>query len=328
MDSRHRNNVVDAFRGIAILVVMAYHYTIRWPEVYGYTHVYPQLFHVGKFGVHLFFVISGLVITMTVLRSASPLEFAVRRFARLYPAFVACAVITFVLMQWGPEAFRRSWSDLLASLTMDARVFGRNYVDGAYWSLAVEVKFYLFVAVARWIFKDLFWLGLLGLAVASLLPFGQAWQIATISSWWPYFLLGMAGWFFVSERRLAVSACLFVASALLYLLHRPDGLAVDIFIWGSAIAMLLLLWRRPEWNPWPVRVLARVGLISYSLYLLHQYVGVALIARLTALGLPDVAAIVLAAAAVISMAYLSFRLVEQPGNRWIMHRYRALNGGR
>lgn len=325
MDSRHRNNVVDAFRGIAILAVMAYHYTIRWPDLYGYSHAYPQFLHVGKYGVHLFFVISGLVITMTVLRSANPIEFAARRFARLYPAFLVCAVATFVLMQWGPEVFRRSWLDFLASLTMDARALGHNYVDGAYWSLAVEVKFYLFVALARWLLKDLFWLGLLVLAVASLLPLGQGWNYIAISSWWPYFLLGMAGWFFVSEKRITASACLFVASLVLYFLNRPGGLPVDMFIWGLAILMLLLLWWSPEWNPWPIRILARVGLISYSLYLIHQYLGVALLAKLTSFGLPGVAAMVLAAATMMSLAYLSFRLVEQPGNKLVMHWYRLLS---
>ena len=61
-----RIQVIDAFRGIAILAVMAYHYTVRWPEFYGYSSSYSELFRIGQYGVHLFFVVSGLVITIGV----------------------------------------------------------------------------------------------------------------------------------------------------------------------------------------------------------------------------------------------------------------------
>lgn len=126
METKQRNNIIDAFRGLAILAVMAYHYTIRWPDLYGFEHTYSPIFGLGKYGVHLFFVVSGLVITMTVLRSADAIEFAVRRFARLYPAFVAAACVTFVCMQWGPPQFRRGFIDLFASLSMDAKVLGHS----------------------------------------------------------------------------------------------------------------------------------------------------------------------------------------------------------
>src|ERR1700731_2109574 len=99
--ARHgRNNTIDAFRGIAILGVLLFHYLVRWAppwygiNLYGYRRVYPDALVLGALGVYLFFVISGLVITMTVLRSGSALEFVVRRFARLYPAFLVGICLT------------------------------------------------------------------------------------------------------------------------------------------------------------------------------------------------------------------------------------------
>jgi peptidoglycan/LPS O-acetylase OafA/YrhL len=325
VDARQRNSLIDAYRGIAILAVMAYHYTVRWPDLYGYGHAYPSWLQIGRYGVHLFFVISGLVITMTVLRSASPGEFAARRFARLYPAFVLAAILTYLAMRWGPARFQHGAMDLFASLTMDARLLGQEYVDGAYWSLAVEVKFYAFVAVSRWILKDRFWIGLLGLAFASAIPLGAAWRYATIAPWWPYFLLGMSGWFFIAERRAAPALALFLASIPLYALQRPDGVVADIFIWGTGLSMLGLLWKIPQWQAWPVRWLAWIGTFSYSLYLLHQDLGVALIQMLTARGVADWAAILAAATSTGGLAYLSYRLVELPGNRSVMRSYRELS---
>jgi peptidoglycan/LPS O-acetylase OafA/YrhL len=121
-----RNDVIDAFRGIAVVSVMAFHYLVRWapPEnpgnVYGYRQTFSPLFAVGALGVDLFFVISGLVIAMTVLRSRDAIEFMARRVSRLYPPFIAAVLLTFTVTSTVPIAeFKTSWSDLLATFTMD-----------------------------------------------------------------------------------------------------------------------------------------------------------------------------------------------------------------
>ena len=322
-----RIQVIDAFRGIAILAVMAYHYTVRWPDLYGYSAEYSELFSLGQLGVHLFFVVSGLVITMTVLRSDNAFQFAARRVARLYPAFVVAAIATFVIMRLaGPERFQYSAFDLVASLTMDARALGRNYIDGAYWSLAVEVKFYFYVALARLLLREHFWMGIVGLAVLAALPFGATWSYVLIAEWWPYLLLGMAGWFWIFEHRHREGATLAAASVLLYMVHRPGGLLADAFIWVLALSMLLALRVAPSWAPLPMRGLAWVGAISYSLYLLHQNIGVSLIGYLTRNGMPDIAAMMVAGAATMSLGHLSFNYVEKPGARLVMGLYGRIRG--
>jgi peptidoglycan/LPS O-acetylase OafA/YrhL len=318
----HRIRVIDAFRGIAILAVMAYHYTVRWPVLYGYDYTYSPVFHVGKYGVHVFFVVSGLVITMTVLRSDGPLHFAVRRIARLYPAMVAACLLTFSAMRmWGPPIFQRSVGDLLASLSMDAKGLHFAYVDGAYWSLAVEVKFYAFIAVCRYLLGDRFWIGALVLAVLGSLPFGQVWAYVTIGEWWPYFLLGMAGWYWIFEKQDKAAAWLFAGSIVIYALQRPGGLSSDVFIWSLSLTMLGLLRIAPTHESAPVRWLASLGAISYSLYLIHQYVGVTVIGYATAAGVPDLLAMGLAATVSVSLAALGYTYVEKPGARWVMTMY-------
>src|ERR1043166_3463819 len=101
-----RIGAVDALRGVAALAVVLYHYTQRYGELaeHGKTDAafagqYPSTgtvwFHVpwGHFGVQLFFMISGFVILMTVMKVRSVGEFAVLRLARLYPAYwVACGL--------------------------------------------------------------------------------------------------------------------------------------------------------------------------------------------------------------------------------------------
>lgn len=333
--SQARSEVIDAFRGIAILSVLVFHYTVRWAppketvDLYGYDMAFPGWLEVGAFGVHLFFVISGLVITMTVLRSASVWEFAARRFARIYPAFVAAAATTFVLMQFGPDKFRVGIWDLLANLVIDARILGYTPVDGAYWSLFVEVKFYAFVALSRLVLGDKFWIGLIGLAVVSVIALQYVPGIAVelmIAPYWPFFLLGIGAWLWIAEKQAESAAALLLTSMVLYGVayssNHPAAIApllIDAFVGITSMSMLVMFWLSPTLR---VPMLASLGRISYSLYLVHQYVGVSLIGWLTAQGLTAWPAILIAIAAMIGTAAISFRYVEQPGNLAVMRLYR------
>ena len=74
----------------------------------------------------------------------------------------------------------------------------------------------------------------------------------------------------------------------------------------------------PDWQPGAVRALAWIGSLSYSLYLLHQNLGVALIQKATAAGLSDLAAILAVSVLMIGLAHASFRFIEKPGARWVM----------
>lgn len=331
-----RNDVVDGFRGIAIVSVMAFHYTVRWapplePEnVYGYDQIFPELFRIGAYGVHLFFVISGLVITMTLLRSASVSEFAVRRIARIYPAFLVAAATTFILMQFGPDRFRVGVWDFVSNLLIDARMFGNRPIDGVYWSLAVEIKFYAIVMLARAILADMFWAGLLAFAVLSVALLQVDARIATallLAPYWPFFLLGVAAWFWVFDPRPTAALSLFAGSLLLYLATYPENhqggvqpLMVDSALALTVFCLLAALNARPNVR---VPLLAPLGRVSYSLYLLHQNIGVSIIAALKALGWSDLAAILVAGSAMITAATFFFYYIEQPGTRLVMLWYRS-----
>ena len=76
---------LDAFRGIAAMAVVLYHYSTRYNEIFDVTSFLN--FSFGWMGVPLFFILSGFVITLSVNRCKSPFEFLYRRFIRLYPTY-------------------------------------------------------------------------------------------------------------------------------------------------------------------------------------------------------------------------------------------------
>src|SRR5690606_1085154 len=82
---------LDALRGIATLMVVLIHYTLRWSAYY-------TILKQSTTGVDLFFIISGFVIFMSLNYISGSREFIVNRLARLYPTYWAAVTFTFLLM--------------------------------------------------------------------------------------------------------------------------------------------------------------------------------------------------------------------------------------
>jgi peptidoglycan/LPS O-acetylase OafA/YrhL len=136
---------VDALRGIAALAVVLYHFLDRHEETIG--HIGEPLIWApwGAHGVQLFFVISGFVIFLTLDRTRSSMDFIVSRVARLYPAYWAAMLFTLsVVLLLGLPYYRpQSLWQILINVSMWHSLFGVPHVEGAYWTLYVEVCFYV-----------------------------------------------------------------------------------------------------------------------------------------------------------------------------------------
>ena len=328
--------VLDAFRAIAILAVLVHHYFSRWappdhPEnLYGYADTYPQWLDLGALGVQFFFIISGFVIFMTLERCTHLFEFWVRRLGRLYPAYVVATLITFAIVNLlGPSAFQSSFSDVAIGLAfMTTFVPDARFIEPAYWSLIVEMQFYFWIGLlyalsrGRFIFVWCTFV-LLGLALwvagsaETLHALRTVSRYVLLAPYLPHFTAGMLFYRLHSGRTTGTRALAAVA-ALGYLLTMHDQSAAFHAVNAAMIAMFaLFLGGRLEWLA--LRPLLFVGSISYSLYLLHQYLGVMLIGWLTAVtGLPDLAAAAGAAGACVALAFALTTWVEQPAKRWLL----------
>src|SRR5215469_1889704 len=186
--SNRRIASLDGLRTVAILAVIAFHYCYRWAPPLSAVSLYPYGsaltglpgVRFGGFGVQLFFVISGFVIAMTLERCRTPREFAVRRYARLGPAMLLFSIVTFTAMHLIPGApFPEHAAWFASSITfIDPALLNRiapgmdlHSIDGAYWSLYVEVQFYVlaclvYFAAGRW-FRPI--MGLLSAVACALL---------------------------------------------------------------------------------------------------------------------------------------------------------------
>lgn len=146
---------LDGLRGIAILLVLAIHFTVMQPLGPGDRVVF-ALARTGWIGVDLFFVLSGFLITGILLDSRErdrPLRtFYARRFLRIFPLYYGFLLVVFGL---GPlvapesEWLARSQADQLWHWAYLSNVLaalrGWQAVPhlGHFWSLAIEEQFYL-----------------------------------------------------------------------------------------------------------------------------------------------------------------------------------------
>lgn len=142
--------VLDALRGIAVLLVLWYHvWEISWlPAPLPWLQFIPET---GFAGVDLFFFISGFVIVYPFVKSlvhgdASPSwpQFAYRRAIKIVPSYVLSIVLLiaagYAQFSSLQDAVTAIGTHLLFIHTWFSGTYGA--INGVLWTLAVEVEFY------------------------------------------------------------------------------------------------------------------------------------------------------------------------------------------
>lgn len=312
---------LDGLRGLAALAVVLFHFTVQFPRfVPG--GIAPFTFGPGAYGVHLFFMISGFVILMSVAQRGTA-HFARSRFIRLYPVFWAAVLLTSLVLTLDPLLGPGPGPlQLLANLTMFEQYAHIEPIDGAYWSLTYELGFYImmFALFASPLHLWIGWLPAwmtLGAAAFPVVGWGiphPLHLVIGVSEYSHLFAAGLALYLARTEGFALRHVAVLAAVPLVQGLH--DGLTGALVVAGAVMAMI--------WGTVPGRQLPRLatwltglGAISYALYLIHQMIGYVVLARLEAAGLGAWTALLLALALVLALASALTWGVEKPSARWL-----------
>ena len=353
---------VDALRGIAAVGVAAYHIDRYGPLPGAAASVVPKFvnsaLHHGWVGVQMFFVISGFVIAYT-LRGARVTprylgNFALRRSLRLDPPYwftmlfvIGLYVLTTSLfnIEHGLMDEAPTWDQVLAHLFYMQNILGYHNLSAGFWTLCIEVQFYILFAVLLGFAQRLtahcsdraqgaHWLPLLltyaPLAVASLFWFSHDVDNTDwVVHFFAFFFFGALAWWTLEGRMPRPAFWAFAAAIVLRqwihgTLDMWVALATGLAIYGVIRAGRSDLWPRLRW-------LERLGLISYSLYLIHypvSWIITTLGYELT--GTAPVAAVfwlVLSLAASIGVAHALHMAIESPAIRFA-RRFSGFGGDR
>ncbi len=297
-----RVHEIDLLRFSAALMVVLFHYAFRGHAANNMSSMpYPALAPIARYGylgVDLFFMISGFVISMTA-SNGDWRAFLTSRIVRLYPAYWACCTLTFLLtLAIGAPRFEVGLGQYLVNLTMLQDFFNVEHVDGVYWSLVVELKFYALVLIVLLLGKIQQmqrWLALWLLLSAALeflpallpAPVPGLWRVSSllIADYSAYFIAG-ATCYALHAQGPSLQRWALLAGSLLLALHqsvgratgvaRHYGAAVDVSVALAMVTaffglMLLVSFRRSGFlgrRDWQL-----LGALTYPLYLLHQNIG-------------------------------------------------------
>lgn len=347
-DRVHKLSSLQAARGLAALMVVAFHSLFISAKYVESKNLLPEIFSFGQTGVDLFFVISGFVMIIAFRnkfgKKGEIFNFLKGRFFRIYPTYWIYFLAVFLVFQIKPEMMNDSQGgnvDLTASLLLlPASTLPLLMVA---WSLIHEVWFYLvFAAIlllpSKWVLSA-FSLWLVAIICASLFtttPDNPYLRVMTHAFSLEFIFGALAGiaYLKLSKRPpfLPLAATLMVLAGLGAIAYALSAGAVDgsdviqsislerAFAVGGGYTLLLLASALQESNN-RLKVfgfLKSVGDMSYSLYLSHILTlsvcgRVWLSLGYTGSGAWGAAAFwAVSYSAVILVAYLSYRLIEKP----------------
>ncbi|MFT6915427.1 MAG: peptidoglycan/LPS O-acetylase OafA/YrhL [Motiliproteus sp.] len=336
--------LIDVIRFGSAIAVLLYHYCFRYwnrdgsgAMPYG---MFAEVVKYGYLGVDAFFMVSGFVILMTAT-DKSAVQFSISRIVRLYPAywFACCALFVFAL-QWPVANYLPGYRDFFANLTMFHGYFGIPHVSGVFWTLVVEMQFYLLMLVLilagllRWI-KGVLLVWMLTAVVADYLPVSDLFKQLFILSWCQYFVAGSV-FYLVRKEGLCLVKGLILGLSLFYALKHGywylllkenlSGVVFDPLIMAIVILTLYAMFLAIALNRLPgnYRFLSRLGVLTYPLYLIHSTLGEALMREYINVIDPYLLLVGLTLAMIL-LAYLIHRWVEKPLAGWLKRNLNRLH---
>jgi peptidoglycan/LPS O-acetylase OafA/YrhL len=215
---------LDGIRGIAILMVICSHVFESDIDHHGLlVRIIGQVFYYGSFGVDLFFVLSGFLITGILVDTVHDPHyfrtFYARRTLRIFPLYYGVLLLALVLtpslhLHWGSMGalYWLYLQNLRPAIAMSFTL-GGPFALYHFWSLAVEEQFYLVWPT-----------------IVRLVPAPQRLLRVTL---------------YGALLALVARFVLVLSGASLFALHVTTALRADSLLLGGALA---LLYRSPAWE--------------------------------------------------------------------------------
>jgi len=273
---------LDGLRAISITLVILSH-LVKWK------HVSLQVLgSYGALGVHVFFVLSGYLITNLLLReyertsTISLRDFYIRRAYRIFPAaFVFLAVV--IVLYWQQIRWYHAVAAMLYVANMDV---SRPWIFGHLWSLGIEEQFYLLwpFALKKWyrhkitillcvsVATPVFWVGIYAFKISNGL-------VGSLPAYADQLAIGCLLAIFAPRiPRIRASLALIMVLVTILIPWFPAtnalrslfmlfvlGPLLNLCLAGLVLHVIQIPYRALNWAP-----VAWLGKISYSLYLWQE----------------------------------------------------------
>lgn len=300
-----KNKKIEVLRGILILIIIFFHYTYRFTELFGIETInFFSLSKWGLIGVGCFFIITGYFIIPKKLEKYNIKKFITKKILRIYPSYVLCMTIIFISVKlFGLEGRETNFIDYLLNLTMINGVINTRYVDGAHWYLTYLVIFYIVVALILkltkkseiylpvWlVIKDIF------MIITEFIPHSSILYKLIGGDFVEFIIIGIALNNIIrikEEKKESITNLLKMKLIRLYLLIIiiclaqiliVNGIIVTIGVTMFLIILINILFKEQRDIKKSFIPLYYIGNMSFILYLIHQNIGYQILLKLYNLG--------------------------------------------
>jgi peptidoglycan/LPS O-acetylase OafA/YrhL len=270
------NYTIDILRFFAACVVVLFHFNEPFS---GINTIYAQVVKYGWLGVPVFFTISGYCILLSAKHSKTSLDFLMRRIFRIFPAFwfsltIVAFVVLFQIVFYGQNSVTllpKTAADIVKTITLLTKPFGTTpTINWVYWSLTVELFFYLVVFVGLAISKKTLYFTIAVTALALVISPNLSIFLFWIPHWF-YFSLGSTIFFYREQSYAKLPTFLLIILSLIGLYKFQYPLNATYFVTAVLSSFLIFFSFNFKQNE---SKLTQLGDLSYSIYLLHVPIGV------------------------------------------------------
>ena len=279
----------------------------------------------GAIGVGGFFIITGFYIIPKQIKKFKIKDFLLKKFIRIYPAYILCLTITFLsICIFGLANRETNVIEYLLNVVLLNGFIGVDYVDGAHWYVTYLILFYVILSIIiklkispkiyllLWIIvKDTFLL--ISNVTTSILPLYKL----IGGDYIEFIIIGIAlNYFIMNKDKLNEDRdkWLYAAITLLSIIQMFifKGLTIGI---GISIFLLMFILAVKE----KLKILEKItpiyfiGTISYVLYLIHQNIGYQMILRLNkTFGDYNILYAILTIIVMVGISYIITKFYEKP----------------
>lgn len=323
---------LDYLRAISCIMVILYHYTTRYNELYGHKSDYFFNLSFGGWAVTIFFILSGFFALYIVhADSHSFINYISKRAVRLYPPYWVSLIFTTAVCAILMPDLVVSVKDFLINLTMLQELTKSAYVDSAHWTLLRELIFYIIIGlIFKFNLKDklklisFIWIIVLiasyfaDLYIHNILF--SLFKTLIIVQYGQHFIAGITVYYLLTAKNKSerISALFIFALCCAYN-YLVFSLGYTLFlICGYLLVLLFVLnskngyWTLSEKAEKILSPLAGLAAISYPVYLIHQNFGYAIINLFESNGLTSEFIIIIPIAFSILIGWLINNFVAVP----------------
>lgn len=334
---------VQYLRGLAALMVVLHHIQIKGTQ-YG-NHALDG-FHIGYFGVDLFFIISGFIMCHTTNnKNVSFSRFMSARVTRILPLYwlITCAALLVYLVAPGVVNAGGGVTSVWASYLLAPN--GARYLVDNGWTLRYEFFFYLIFGASLFFKTEQRGL-MISVIIALLILAGviiqpeNSWGLFFLDKLLLEFVMGIFAFHILKRTSLSAPVALGLLIAGLFALkmlnhydeyqtpyHR--AVCAGLPMLGIFIGVVRFEEHIRKNNNIVFKALERLGDSSFSLYLIHPFVLSPAAMIIRKLGLSHNATLfsLLLLAGAIVVGWLCYQFVEQPLNRIVRQRQLSKTNG-